>query len=298
MKKIAIILVNYNNYKDTIDCIESLLRINYQNIEVIIVDNCSSNNSAIIINEEYKNNTKIHLISSCQNLGFSGGNNLGISHAFKNSADYVLLLNNDTVVEKNFLDEVVQFYESNDKAGIVTGKIKYFYDKNLIWYAGGEYNKLKARSIHFGAKCEDNGDYDKIKEISFICGCYMFMSTCVLYDLGILPEEYFLYFEDTAYSLNALKRGYKLLYFPKSVIYHKVSASTGAFSQRTQYYFSRNGYQVVKTNYKGMFKYCAYLCYTYYMIKKIIIDKFNFKIVVKGAIDCFLNKMGKYELYI
>lgn len=296
MKKVSIILVNYNNYQDTIDCVNSLLSTNYKNIEIIVVDNLSTNDSLPILKSEFENIKSIHLIMSNQNLGFSGGNNLGIKYVLEKCTDYVLLLNNDTVVEKDFLDKVIQYYEKHNEIGIMTGKIKYFYDQSRIWYAGGDFNRLKARAQHIGSNSEDNGSFDKIKVITFACGCYMLIRAKVFNKVGLMPEEYFLYCEDVAYSLKIQSYGYKLVYFPESVIYHKVSASTGASSKMRQYYICRNGYYLIKKQYSGLKKYFAFLFYTYFMLKKIVYDKCSVSIIIKGLVDCSKNKMGKVLL--
>jgi GT2 family glycosyltransferase len=292
MKKVSIILVNYNNYQDTIGCVYSLMNIYYKNIEIIIVDNFSNNESVSILKREFENIKSIHLILSDRNLGFSGGNNLGIKYALEKSTDYILMLNNDTIVEKNFLDKVIEYYENNNEIGIITGKIKYFNNPSIIWYAGGNFSAITGMPQLVGANCKDDGKFGKIREITFACGCFMLMSAEVFNKVGLMPEEYFLYFEDTAYSLKVLSYGYKLVFFPESVIYHKVSASTGKYSKIMQYYFTRNGYYFIKMQYNGFKEYITFIYYTYCILKKVVSGKYQLTIVIKGLIDSSRNRMG------
>lgn len=224
-KQTHIILVNYNGYKDTIECIKSLKNLKYNNYKIIIVDNASSDNSINELNHYVFKN--IILLKSDKNLGFSGGNNIGIKYALDNGADYIMLLNNDTEVEPNFLENMIEVAESDKSIGIVGCKIKYYDNKNLLWYAGGQVNWFKFIGEHFGMREEDNGQYDKFKEISFMTGCCMLIKREVIEKVGMLPDEYFMYFEDVDFCVKVQEAGYKIVYEPKAVIYHKVGISGG-----------------------------------------------------------------------
>ena len=224
-KQTHIILVNYNGYKDTIECIKSLKNLKYNNYKIIIVDNASSDNSINELNKYVGDN--LLLLKSNENLGFSGGNNIGIKYALENDADYVMLLNNDTEVEPNFLEYMINAAESDKSIGIVGCKIKYYDNKNLLWYAGGQVNWFKFIGEHFGMREEDNGQYDKFKKISFMTGCCMLIKREVIEKVGMLPDEYFMYFEDVDFCVKVQEAGYKIVYEPKAVIYHKVGISGG-----------------------------------------------------------------------
>jgi hypothetical protein len=242
-KKIYIILVNYNSYQDTIECIESLKQINFDSYKIIIVDNASTDESVNkLINYA---DDRLVLLRSNKNLGFSGGNNIGIKYALDDGADYVLLLNNDTIVEPDFLQNMVETAENDKEIGIVGCKIKYNGDRNLLWFAGGQVNWFKFLGEHFGKRELDDGKYDKLIEVSFVTGCCMLIKREVIEKVGMLPDEYFMYFEDVDFCVRVQEAGFKIIYEPKAVIYHKIGISSGGeespfsikWSTRNRIYF-------------------------------------------------------------
>lgn len=226
---LAVILVNYNNSDDTIDCVNSLKNSTYNNFIVIVVDNGSNSKDKEYLSREAEKSNFV-LISSDKNLGFSGGNNLGIKYALEHNADFLLLLNNDTVVKEDFLKNIVASYSALSQNGkekvIVSPKINYFYDKNKIWYCGGTWNPFLGRITHIGINEQDSARFSKNKEVSFETGCCMLIPAEAIKQVGLMDEEYFLYCEDTDYCLRLRKTGYHLWVVPSAVIYHKVSAST------------------------------------------------------------------------
>lgn len=224
MKQVYIILINYNNYKDTIQCVASLRKINYNSYTIVIVDNSSMDDSAAHLKSELKD---CILIESKKNLGFAGGNNIGMKYALKKGADFILLLNNDTLVEKNFLSNMVAAFSKGKDIGIVGCKIMYYPQTNKIWFGGGKIDWFKFIGIHFGMRENDTGQVDLEKEIDFMTGCCMLIKREVVEKVGGLPEEYFMYFEDVDYCVKVKEGGYKIWYNPKAVIYHKIGLSSG-----------------------------------------------------------------------
>jgi GT2 family glycosyltransferase len=219
--KVSVIIVNWNGLKDTIECIESLNKINYSNFEIIVVDNGSKSDDARILRNKFK---EIRLLELKRNLGFAIGNNIGIMVALQNKSDYVLLLNNDTVVDKYFLDEMIMVAESKQHAGVLGSKI-YLYDKKrVLWYAGGKIN-LYVNHVTQGQNQSDNGQYDVIKDTCWISGACMLIRRDVFDRIGFLSREYFLGWEDIDFCLSARRKGYGCVYVPTSVIWHKASAS-------------------------------------------------------------------------
>lgn len=224
MPLVYIILLNYNGFKDTIECVNSLEKISYDNYKVVIIDNKSTNNSEEILRKElptYK------IIQSGENLGFAAGNNIGIKYALEQGAEYVLLLNNDTLVDKDFLNYMIKNFEGSNKVGAVGCKIMYYPDTKRIWYAGGEINWFTYFGKHFGFKEIDNGQYDAEREINFVTGCCILVSKKVMQETNFLPEDYFMYFEDDDFCAKISELGYTIVYNPKAVIYHKVGISKG-----------------------------------------------------------------------
>ena len=280
--KVFIIIVNYNGYKDTIECIESLNKIDYDNYKIVVVDNDSADESVLKIRGKFDT---VKIIESNINLGFSGANNIGIKYAIDNKADYILLLNNDTEVEKDFLKNIINRVKDEKNIGISTGKIRYFDNKNIIWYGGGKFNRLKGNSYHIGLDELDKGQYDYEKKVSFISGCFMLIPIKVLNEVGLLSEEYFLYHEDTDYCCKVMKKGYELFYYGKSVIYHKVSASTGKNSELYTYYYTRNRCILINNNLEVPFKQIAFLFYFSTRIIKIIFNKKERNVILKALKD-------------
>lgn len=230
--KVFIILLNYNGYNDTIQCIQSLNKIDYENYEVVIVDNKSTDDSLgklkkyIEGQKEYLK-VKHTLIASENNNGFAAGNNIGIKYALKNNCDFVLLINTDTLVEEDFLKELMIPFSNSEEVGISTGKIYYESKRDTFWFAGGIFNEKRFYGAHIGQGEKDMGQYDEQKNISFCTGCLMMIKKQVLEKIGLLSEEYFMYYEDVDYCLKVMEEEYKIVYAPKAKIYHKVSSSTG-----------------------------------------------------------------------
>jgi len=238
MSKVAIIILNWNGKKDTLECLDSLKKINYPNYKIIVVDNGSKEDS---VKEIKRNFPKIEIIRNKKNLGFAEGSNVGIRYALKNKADYVLLLNNDTIVDRKFLSEMMKVAESDEKIGLVGSKI--YYDKlpDTIWFAGGVIELKKGIFAHIGQGEKDSEKYSKLKESDYITGCSMLIKKEALKDIGFLDRDYFAYVEDADFCIRAKNAGYKLMFSPKSKIWHKVSFSSGGEDSLLKlYYKNRN----------------------------------------------------------
>lgn len=251
---ISIILVNYNTDEYTFDCLDSLLNLNTPGFRhsVIVVDNAST--IPLVLPRRHKVPT-IELIRSESNLGFTGGNNMGIHFSVeKYNSDYVLLLNNDTTVDPNFLKELVAHAEKHPKAGLTTSKI-YFskgrefhtdsYKKDelgkVLWYAGGSIDWDNLVAYHRGVDEVDRGQFDTQLECDFATGCSVMIKREVLEKVGTLDKKYFLYMEDVDYSVRVKKAGYQINLAPKSIVWHKNAGSTGGSGSPLQeYYQTRN----------------------------------------------------------
>lgn len=268
---VYIILLNYNGWRDTIECIESLNKIKYKNFEIIVVDNNSTDNSREKLLEYAKINNYIFLESESNN-GFAAGNNLGVKFALKNNPEYILLLNNDTIVEPEFLTELIACAKKNNNVGIIGGKIYNYPEMNNLWYAGGYINKLTARGKH---KIED---YDKECETDFITGCMQLINIIALKDVGLMDEQYFLYYEDLDYCMKFKNKGYKLVYTPNSIIYHKCGGSASYVSATSIYYSNRARWIFVSKNFKG-----------------IVRNYYKFEIIIELLIKRILYKNEKKE---
>ncbi len=289
---VCIILVNYNGYKDTIECVQSIQKSNYRNYKMILVDNGSSDAKQLQDDIWLQQNTDIILAK--ENVGFSGGNNIGIEYAKeKYNPDYYLLLNNDTVIATDTINKLVEVYKNNSNVGIVAGKIYYYDYPNKIWFAGGEFNYNTARIIHSRYGKEDSDKVSITKDITFATGCVMLISKDVFDKVGYLDESYFLYSEDTDYCCRVSASGYRIIYTSDAHIWHKVSASTGLHSKIQQYYMFRNNCYMVKRYCKHPF--LGYLTRFYYTLKGICSGKFQLKVLIMAWKDFRKGVVGAIE---
>ncbi len=287
--RVAVIILNWNGWEDTIECLESLYQINYANFDVIIVDNNSNDESLEKIRDyalgkiniesnffEYNSSNKpikileytkkksehlreekdyfklaskrLVLIKNDENDGFAEGNNIGIKYAVKTlNPDYILLLNNDTVVDKDFLNELVDIGKTNTNIGIIGPKIYYYDEPNTIWCIGGKMSWKLARGLHIGINEVDNGQYKKIREFDYVSGSAFLIKKDVINEIGLMDKQFFLYFEESDWALRASQRGYKSFYSPKAKIWHKISKSGGGISKPIGlYYITRNRWLFMK----------------------------------------------------
>ncbi|MCU1255204.1 MAG: putative glycosyltransferase (family 2) [Candidatus Angelobacter sp.] len=216
--RVSIVILNWNSYDVTLDCLLSLRKIDYGNFEVVLVDNGSVDDSPAKL---LQNAPEIRLIRNETNLGFAGGCNVGMRDALRRGTDYVLLLNNDTIVAPDFLSQLVSVAESDAKIGAVSPKILFFDHPDRLNYAGGEHRRWRLFPKMIGLRHLDDGRFDKIREVSFLTGCAFLIKADVVRRIGLLEEVYFHFYEDIEWSLRALKAGYKEMYVPTAVIWHK-----------------------------------------------------------------------------
>lgn len=253
MSKVFVIIINWQRAKDTVACINSLLKTKDNNfeLEIVVVDNGSKDNSVSEIRESVGEH--IFSIENKVNLGFAAGNNKGIEHAIKNKADYIMILNNDTEVDKELLSNSVKYMEQNPLAGVLSPKI-YFYPgfefhkdrykkENLgrvIWYAGGDIDWNNVYGSNHGVDEVDEGQYDKARETDFVTGACMFARCDVFKKVGLFDERYYLYLEDADLSMRIRNSSWKVLYIPYGHLWHKVSQSSAIGSDLNDYYTTRN----------------------------------------------------------
>lgn len=234
---VYIIVLNWNGWRDTIACVESCARLDYPDSHILIVDNGSTDGSESILRERFP---ELDFIQAGANLGFAGGNNLGIRYALERGADFVWLLNNDTTVSSEALSELVRVASSDDRVGIVGSKLYYYNQPTIIAFAGGEWKQHPLYPGHRGVDEEDRGQYDTLEEVDFITGCSLLIKAAVIRDIGEMPEHYFLYWEDIDWNATADEHGWKIMFVPASHVWHKVSATTNTLPGIKDYYSVRN----------------------------------------------------------
>lgn len=251
MKKLAIVTVDYNGHKDTYDYLKSVAQLNTVNLEILnlVVDNGSETSLKDTI-EKFPNVT---WMQTGKNLGFAGGFNRGMKYAKEWGADYVLIINNDTILpDKSLLHELIGVFEKNKNAGLVSPKIRFapgyeFLDKyrpedkgKVLWYAGGSFDWNNVRSLHHGIDEVDKGQFDKVQKTEFISGCCVLIKREVLDKVGYFEEKLFAYYEDSDWVERIKRAGYEQWYTGKTFIYHKVSQTAGIGSSWSDYLITRN----------------------------------------------------------
>ena len=291
-KLLSIITINYNGLEDTCELIKTL-PVDDESLEVIVVDNASTKDEASKIEELFP---QVILIRSDRNLGFAGGNNLGIKAAH---GKYLFFLNNDTLLEvrgkrlevRELFLPLINRLESNDKIGMVCPKIRFTWGDQPIQYAGyTPLSKITLRNQSIGFEEADHGQYDTPHPTPYAHGAAMMVKREVIETVGLMPECYFLYYEELDWSEMIRRAGYEIWYEPACTVYHKESQTTGQQSPLKTYYITRNRLLFAQRNIQGGIKYITYI----YIIgivavrdilKYLFKGQFNMaKAVIKGII--------------
>jgi GT2 family glycosyltransferase len=243
--KVFVIILNFNSFKDTRECLESIKNIDYDNYEIIVVDNCSKDQSYTKLKEEFPEYT---MLKTHKNNGYAEGNNLGIKYALDKGADYICVLNNDVVVETNFLNKVIDVMEKEKNIGIAGPCICNYNEKNVIQAMGANINLYTGltQGKFKGTK------YEEIKKenifVDYLGGACFVAKSEVFHKIGLIPENYFLFFEETEFCLKATRAGYKLLCVYDSRIYHKGSSTISKYSGLSYYFLNRNRVIFIRRN--------------------------------------------------
>jgi len=271
--RLSIITINYNGQKDTCELIDSIPF--NDDLEVIVVDNASKQDDASIISKKYPH---VKVIRSKQNLGFAGGNNLGIKDA---RGKYILLINNDTYFKEFYIDSLIERLETSDKIGIVCPKIRFAWGSNPIQFAGyTPLSNITVRNQAIGFGEEDNGQYDIATPTPYAHGAAMLIKREAIDKVGLMPESFFLYYEEIDWAMMFTRAGYEIWYDPACTVYHKESQTTGQNSPLRTYYITRNRLLLVKRNYKGINKYLSYI----YLIG-LVATRDIIKYTLQGRLD-------------
>ena len=298
MVKIFISIINFNGNETTNTCLDSLsdLVVKDFNLNVVVVDN---NSKIPFVHKDNFSNFKLEIIKSDKNLGFSGGQNLGIKYSLENGADYVVVLNNDVFVDKNLILNLLQTFSEKKDCGLVSPKIYFakgyefhkdrYREKDLgkvIWYGGGKMDMQNIIGSHIGVDEVDQGQFDKLTITDFTSGCCVMIKKEVFEKVGFFDEKYFLYYEDNDLSVRAGRKGYSSYYQPKAFMWHLNAGSSGSGSELHDYYITRNrllfGFKYADTR------------------AKVALIKESIKIIKsgrdwqkKGIVDFYKKNLGK-----
>lgn len=285
---VYIVILNFNGYQDTVECLSSLKKLDYPNYRIILVDNASTDDSTNLLAGDFPDLT---LIRNTANLGFAGGNNAGIKYAMEQGADYVFLLNNDTIIDSAAVIELVRAGEADTKSGILGSVIYYYTRPDRIWFASGWINWFTGRTGHY-RQVLDEKPYDT----DFIAGCALMIKRNVIKDIGLLDEDFFLYFEDTDLCRRAVDKGHKLKVVPASLVWHKVSSSIGIQSPLWQYYVSRNLLLFMSKHNKFPSRQVFFAFYPFRVVVKSLMilftDRGLLASYIKGNMDYWKGALG------
>ncbi len=246
---VTIILVNWNGLRDTLACLASLRQLDYTAYQVIVVDNGSADDSVMQIRTQYP---EVTLIEAGENLGFVGGNNLGLQHPQAQRADNALLLNNDTEVQPDFLRLLVDVAESDPQIGMVGPTIYYFEQPNTIWSAGGTIDWRTGLTSMVNLNEPDTGQLGTVpRPMDFVTGCALLIKRPVMDKVGLLEPRFFAYYEETEWCVRVSRAGFKILHVPQAKIWHKISIVARAASPQVHYYMTRNRLLFLQLSHAG-----------------------------------------------
>lgn len=289
---IGIVIVNYNGAKFQNDCIKSILANDYSNYKIIIVDNNSTDDSMVLLEE--LNDYRIIKIKLNDNFGVAYGNNVGINKSIELGCEYTMILNNDTILKENLISNLLKI--SNDYLVIVP-KI-YFYGTTKIWYGGGKfiYSKCVNKHLYYG-----KNDTSMIKYhdwYSYAPTCCMLVNNNVFKLVGLMDEKYFVYFDDTDFCFRLKIRGIKIGFAKDALLYHKVSMSTGGNKSKIGLYYENRNRFYFRKKFKRYFSFLSlmYLIFSRYVKYFFGVIKKDNRIVIKKAIQDYKNgKMGRCD---
>jgi len=288
--EISVITVNYNGLNDTCELIDSLLDVIHSvSFEILVVDNASKLNEAKILKEKYP---QIVVLRSDINLGFSGGNNLGIQNA---KGAYLFFMNNDTFVRSDGFRSLIDAMKSRPTIAAVSPKILFAEPGNTIQFAGyTPLSKITLRNNIIGIDKEDDGRWDTAIPTPIVHGAAMLFKKSAIDIVGMMPEVYFLYYEELDWSAAFIRAGFELWYIPTSIIYHKGSKSTGMYSALQVFYMTRNRMLYAWRNMDGLTKWISVIYQIFIANAKTCIVFFlKGKIKLVKACLCGMNDFFK-----
>ena len=284
-KFVGIVILNWNGVEDTIECVNSVLKSTYETYKIYIVDNGSIDNSVELFLNKYGTEDKVTVVSTGKNLGFSGGNNVGMRLAVDEGATYILLLNNDTEVDSQFLEPLIETLDKNKDIGVTTGKIYFYNTDKQIWFYGGLMDRDTAIGQAINWKEYDKGQINESRDIDYATGCVLMVKREVIQEIGYLDDDFFYLCEDAEYCFRVSDAGYRIVAVPGSIVWHKITKSLagGEEAPIRLYFRARNQLlQVLKTKNKSH----PYLCWLQlaYIDSKYLAKRILKGMPIKGTI--------------
>ncbi len=296
--QVAIIVLNWNGRDDSLACLNSVTRLDYPAYRVIVVDNGSVDESVPLIREQFPAAT---VIENEENLGYVGGNNVGLTQAVRMGADYALLLNNDTQVAPDMLSLLVKAASSDPAVGIVGPLIYYFDRPDVIWSAGGVIDWDHGYTRMIGLDQEDRGQLGNApRPVDFVTGCALLIKVPLIEQIGPLDPRFFAYYEETEWCVRAARAGYKILLVPQAKMWHKISPVAREMSPQVHYYMTRNRLLFLKLSQAGLAPWFNTLVLDYgrTLLSWSFKPKWRYKasqrqVMLKAILDYWRGRFGK-----
>lgn len=239
--RVTIIILNWNNAADTLECLESVFQLDYPNYHVLIVDNGSTDDSVSRMRAQYP---ELEILETGANLGYAEGNNVGIRRALESDSDFICILNNDTLVDPAFLTVLVSAMMVDTTIGMVGPKTFFHEPRDMLFSAGCTIDWLRGEVSHRGILQRDGdntvAEFARTEDVPALAGCGVLVRSAAVQSVGLLDPTYFLNFEDIDWCVRMLSQGFRIRYVPTAILYHKVSASLGQDSPANAYYMTRN----------------------------------------------------------
>lgn len=231
---VYIVVLAWNHKEDTIECLSSLLKMNYDNFRILVADNGSTDGTSDAIRELF---AEAEIVRSSTNLGVAGGYNIGIEHALRKQAEYILVTNNDVVMDQGMLREAVAAAESHEGVGVILPKIYYYDSPNTIWCAGARWRPFPPEFKRIGLNRRDGPRYSQTRDIACAPSCTLLVKREVFEQAGLFDPGYFFYYDDWDFTERVVRSGFRILFAPASRIWHKVSVSTQQTAKPSRWWF-------------------------------------------------------------
>lgn len=295
MAKVCIVIVNYNGGKYQNECIRTLKEMTFNDFEIVVIDNASTDDSVMKLQEVYP---EVKVIECKSNTGVTGGNNIGIKYSMQSGAEYTVLMNNDIETDPQLLSELLS--RASQKT-VTVPKIYYYEPSNMLWFAGGQFDWNKGGAHHIGIHEMEESKYDIEKSIDYSPTCCMMIHNSIFKKVGLMDENFFMYYDDADFCARLGQEGIEIRYVPTAKMWHKVSSSTGGeYSKLGTYYMNRNQLYFMK-KYKEKISLFAYLFVLGKGFLKVLLSPVrhkNDKYIAQAYIDYKRGKLGKidYEL--
>jgi len=231
-------------------CLESLQKIDYSNFKILVVDNSNDGHAQSEIRLRYPDTL---IAETGSNLGFTGGNNLGLSYALTQGIEFTLLLNADTEADSSFLQHLVNALKSDDTAGIAGPSIYYYDQPQTFWSAGGEIDWQRGDTHMAGIGEKESGQYgSEPRPVDFVSGCALLIKMSITQKTGILDDRFFAYYEEAEWCVRCARNGFRILHVPQAKIWHKISPEIREASPLVHYYMTRNRLLFLKLTRAGV----------------------------------------------